>query len=30
VLLDDDASELPTFVARDDVDLDSLVLVQAH
>jgi hypothetical protein len=29
VLLDDDASELPDFVAREDVDPDALVLVQA-
>jgi len=28
VLLEDDASELPECVARDDVDLDGLVLVQ--
>jgi hypothetical protein len=28
VLLDGDAGELPDFVARDDVDLDSLVLVK--
>lgn len=30
VLLDDHASELPCFVARDDVEIDSLVLVKAH
>lgn len=30
VLLDDDTGELPTFLARDGVDLDELVLVQAH
>lgn len=29
VLLEDDASELPDFVARDDVDPDALVLVQS-
>ncbi|MET0536258.1 MAG: hypothetical protein ABW171_18735 [Steroidobacter sp.] len=30
VVLDDDAGELPMFVAREDVDLESLVLVQAQ
>lgn len=30
VRLDDDAGELPDCVARDDVDLEQLVLVQAH
>lgn len=29
VLLEDDASELPDFVVREDVDLDALVLVQS-
>lgn len=28
VILEDDAGELPSFVARDDVDIDSLVLVK--
>ncbi len=28
VLLDDEAGELPSFVAREDVDIDSLVLVK--
>jgi hypothetical protein len=30
VLLEDDASEPPDFIAREDVDLDALVLVRSQ
>jgi hypothetical protein len=29
-LIDDDASELPQHIARDDIEIDGLVLVQGH